>query len=726
MIKRIHLKDVATYKKGADFVPRKINFVYGANGTGKSTISKVIAGEKGIETCEIEWETDTQEEVMVYNRAFVKRNFEINTELKGIFTLGEESIDVQKDIKEKRKEIELNVQQKSVFQNSIAKLEEEIESLKKILEQKCWETQKKYGGEFSQALTGYRSKMKAFCEKCILTMKEYAKEEVLSITELRNLYNAVYSNEVVQKNKYQKIDFDTVKKLDSHSLLSKVIVGKKDTPIGTFIDYLKSSDWVEEGIVYAKNAHGKCPYCQRDLPECLEQQIEDYFDESYKADKESIAQYSREYENMVWMIKETFREIDDRKIEYLDYGEYEVKKEILLLKLDVNVKNIMVKEGTLSKTVEVESLLELVTEINAIIEKFNVDIEKNNELVKNYSAAKERCIKEVWKFLSTQHKSEIESYLQEVGDKEKGKKQLMLKRNEKEVRITELKADVEKKEESITSVEPTVKAINEILKGFGFVGFLLAVNETERGTYKIVRPSGEDARETLSEGEHNFISFLYFYHMCFGSQNKTGIANNKVLVIDDPISSMDSNVIFIVSTLVKKMLSDCKNNNNGIKQMIILTHNVYFHKEITYWGKKDALPTNNTKYFVLRKYNEETIIEEFEANPISTSYDLLWKELKKTENMSCNIMLNVMRRILEYYFNVIGGINYEACINKFEGTDKIICKSLIAFINDGSHSVFEDLIFTPIDGSVERYKQVFQLVFEKMGHIEHYNMMMSK
>ena len=89
-------------------------------------------------------------------------------------------------------------------------------------------------------------------------------------------------------------------------------------------------------------------------------------------------------------------------------------------------------------------------------------------------------------------------------------------------------------------------------------------------------------------------------------------------------------------------------------------------------------------------------------------------------------MLNVMRRILEYYFSVIGGINYEACINQFEGTDKIICKSLIAFINDGSHSVFEDLIFTPIDGSVERYKQVFKLVFEKMGHIEHYNMMVNK
>lgn len=89
-------------------------------------------------------------------------------------------------------------------------------------------------------------------------------------------------------------------------------------------------------------------------------------------------------------------------------------------------------------------------------------------------------------------------------------------------------------------------------------------------------------------------------------------------------------------------------------------------------------------------------------------------------------MLNVMRRILEHYFTVVGGINYESCINQFEGADKIICKALIAFINDGSHSIFEDLIFTPSDGSVERYKQVFEKVFDKLGHIEHYKMMMNK
>ena len=71
-------------------------------------------------------------------------------------------------------------------------------------------------------------------------------------------------------------------------------------------------------------------------------------------------------------------------------------------------------------------------------------------------------------------------------------------------------------------------------------------------------------------------------------------------------------------------------------------------------------------------------------------------------------------------------IDYEKCINQIEGSDKIICKALISFINDGSHSVFEDLIFAPDDGDIENYKRVFKMVFDKLGHIDHYNMMMSK
>ena len=217
---------------------------------------------------------------------------------------------------------------------------------------------------------------------------------------------------------------------------------------------------------------------------------------------------------------------------------------------------------------------------------------------------------------------------------------------------------------------------------------------------------------------------MYFYHLCFGSQERARPTFNKILVIDDPVSSMDSNVLFIVAMLVKNILKYCKENKNFIKQIFILTHNVYFHKEITFWGNKEALPSKETCYFVLRKKDEITNIVKYDNNPIKTSYELLWQELNKSN--SININLNVMRRILEHYFNMIGNVNYESCINQIEGTDKIVCRALIAFVNEGSHSVFDDLTFNISDETYDTYMKIFKKIFEKLGHIHHYDMMMNK
>lgn len=87
------------------------------------------------------------------------------------------------------------------------------------------------------------------------------------------------------------------------------------------------------------------------------------------------------------------------------------------------------------------------------------------------------------------------------------------------------------------------------------------------------------------------IAFLYFYHVVRGSRSEKDAGKDKIVVIDDPVSSMDSSALFIVSALVREMLGVCSNNvrledheyeGTYIKQMFILTHNAFFHREITY------------------------------------------------------------------------------------------------------------------------------------------------
>lgn len=722
MINEIHIENVATYIEGVDFNLKKINFIYGANGTGKSTLSKILNKDIDSSSCKIIWNNNLEEEIVVYNRTFVERNFQNDTKLKGIFTLGEDSIEIQNEINSKRKQVEDIGAEIEKNQNSIDKIVKQQEELRCELEKKCWEVQKQYGAEFASALVGFRNKMKIFCNECIQRAKSLDKENISTVEDLRIMYQAAFAKEASKDDVYPNLPIDDIIKLNTNRLLNTIIVGKSDTPIGAFIDYLKASDWVKKGMEYAKKKPGKCPYCQQNLPQNIQNDIEAYFDKKYIDDKNELDTYEKSYSLMSEKVKKVLQEIENKKYSYIDYKEFESKKMLLISKLDSNQRIIQNKIQLLSKPVEIELIDSIANELIELIKNFNKVIEQNNKIVENQSQAKNRCKDKLWNFLVFQCINDIEKFNKEYGGKEKGKKNIIAKKKQKEAKIKSLIKEIETQESTLTSINPTVDAINSLLKSFGFNGFMLAVNAEKIGTYKIIRPSGEDASNTLSEGEHNFITFLYFYHLCFGSQNKTGLYSKKVLVIDDPISSMDNNVLFIVSTLVKTIINKCKNAEQGINQVIILTHNVYFHKEITYGCTKST----QIGYYILRKVEEKTNLQEYDSNPISTSYELLWKEFKNNNIGSASILMNIMRRILEHYFTIIGGIDFEKCIDQFDGSDKIVCKALIAVINEGSHSIFEDLVFSLDDGEVENYKKVFKLVFEKLGHIDHYNMMMSK
>ena len=61
---------------------------------------------------------------------------------------------------------------------------------------------------------------------------------------------------------------------------------------------------------------------------------------------------------------------------------------------------------------------------------------------------------------------------------------------------------------------------------------------------------------------------------------------------------------------------------------------------------------------------------------------------------------------------------------KFDGREKIICKSLVSWAHDGSHYAHDDLYVSIDDSMVDRYLKVFRGIFDKEHQIEHYKMMM--
>src|SRR5699024_7298383 len=101
MIESITITDVASYT-GLPAILNglsQINFVYGSNGSGKTTISRIIADQASHPTCTVGWKGGFPVQAMVYNRDFVERNFDQSTDLKGVFTLGENQAETLGKIK---------------------------------------------------------------------------------------------------------------------------------------------------------------------------------------------------------------------------------------------------------------------------------------------------------------------------------------------------------------------------------------------------------------------------------------------------------------------------------------------------------------------------------------------------------------------------------------------------------------------------------------------------
>jgi wobble nucleotide-excising tRNase len=176
---------------------------------------------------------------------------------------------------------------------------------------------------------------------------------------------------------------------------------------------------------------------------------------------------------------------------------------------------------------------------------------------------------------------------------------------------------------------------------------------------------------------------------------------------------------------IRSLFDDIRAGKGHIKQIFVLTHNVYFHKEVTYTSNRgDDEKKGERTYWVVRKGDTSATVESHKSNPIKTSYDLLWAELRREVKSPLTIQ-NTMRRILENYFKILGRIDFEKICDQFDGQDKAICRSLFAWVNDGSHFAHDDAFFTLDDGAIDVYLEIFRQVFIKSEQQAHYDMMMS-
>lgn len=384
---------------------------------------------------------------------------------------------------------------------------------------------------------------------------------------------------------------------------------------------------------------------------------------------------------------------------------------------------LQTKRREASSVVKLQDLSTALMELTAFTKSVNDLIGQHNAKVENIATVKKDLTAKVWRALAEEQKAKFTTHNASAFGFKKAVESTTNEITNKSISSTQKDQEIKDLEAKITSIQPTINAINKLLASFGFTGFKLAKSNKD-GCYEIVRPDGSEAKHTLSEGEKTFITFLYFFHLLRGSNSAGGISDARIVVLDDPISSLDSDILFIVSNLIKSLIASVQKNEGSVKQLFILTHNIYFHKEITFNSKRSKnLPFKEETFWVVRKRMNISSIDYHKENPIRTSYELLWSEIR-SEKKNNNSIQNTLRRIIENYFKIMGGIDIDSIIDGFEGGDKILCRSLFSWVNDGSHFSGDDLYMNCDDDKIDRFMLIFKHIFKLSGHMSHYYMMM--
>ncbi len=736
-ISQISLKKVATFdENGASFKDlNSINFIYGANGSGKTTTSSFLKNlaENGIEdkfaNSKIAWYNNESLKIEVYNKQFKEEQLR-NSQVKGIFTLGKKTNENLEKIEIKKESINKENEKKIKNEASLQVLTQKKEKEEKDFADRCWEKlYKKNEEDFKETLEGFKRKEK-FKEKILKEFNDkYNQSEIVGLEKLKEKIEIVFGENQTELALLEcnLTDFDFI---ENHSIWEQKIVGSGDAAIADLIKKLSNEDWVAWGREYIKE-NSICPFCQKEtITEEFKKQLESYFDTNYQESTDTIREKMEDYESRTARVLERLDEIveTEQKNQQTKLNTEIFKRiiETLKSKINGNQQKMFDKGKEMSRSFKLESTKNEIKEIRDLIDTANQQIANHNEIIKDTKNQKKNCVEQTWKFLVNEFKSDIQEYNKKYCGLEKGINNLEKAISENQEEVKKLENEIKELEKNMVSIKPIVNEINTLLKGYGFANFSLACTEDEK-SYRIQREDGQLVGETLSEGEVTFITFLYYYHLAKGSLKENDISKNKVLVIDDPISSLDSNILFMVSVLVKDLVKETMEEKTNIKQVIILTHNTYFYKEITlecdlkrYQGKYS--------FWIIKKDNNVSKIKDYKENPIKNSYELLWQEVKqaKENNVSLVSLQNVMRRIIEYYFRILGGFkhnhNLSECFKNIR--EQQVCNSFISWFNDGSHGISDDLLVQSQDTSIETYLKVFEKIFKETGHEAHYKMMM--
>lgn len=733
------------------FEPTLINFFFGNNGTGKSTIAKNI----GLPATS-EWAPGTTPDdytLLVYNEEFIIENIQSYGNIPGVFTITQQNATVKAEVDKKTVELrELRARNKTAGE-AIVSEQEKQKKVDAAYEKTVWDMTEPVRTRYKEAQVGYTRDKKKF----VAHLESIAPVDI-DEAALAQLAAVAYGTEATKYDEYKPVNASSI---PTSPLLGEAIIGRSDSAFASFVQALNATGWLSQGHkAYQHEAGKKCPYCQQTLPETFEDDLASCFDEQYKQSVAELETFVTAYRAALNAIHIVHTENSKNPFDCDFVPAYKGKYDLFVERAQNNVTLLKQKLENPAQAIELPDLSEVIRELNEIIGQINGKIRENNAILADRTRKQQDCIQQVWQLMAFQCRSEIA-----VHKSEKERHETDIAQQETALNKAKEAADILQREigalnQQTVNTTAAKDSINAFLKAAGFQGFRLREKPGTQYVYELIRDNDEKVAKGLSEGERHFIAFLYFYHMVIGSQSDDGKTVNKIVVIDDPVSSMDSSSMFTVASLVRNLIAICYNNyrmtetgskDDNIKQFFCLTHNPFFFKEITYNRISENECVNI--YELKKKEHNQSVVKPctrttelvggglVNYSPVKNTYDSLWAEYRTaTDTIS---LMNVTRRILEYYFLQMCGYSsgdlrtdlLERNRSDFEQvrpdgtvdkTDYNVASAMVAVLNVGAREFNDGLFFDASAIEAAQLKTVFQKIFTATGQSQHYDMMLNQ
>lgn len=615
------------------------NFIYGKNGTGKSTITQTIFDS-----------FHATHDVRIF-QGFdsVAENSVLNA-----ISLGKENASIQPQIDQVSLEIsELErdiIANESKPDNLYARFqakEKEYEEQNKSINDNCRSSASKLKREHTD-LTGVNYDIRDF-KKDIESIDKSVTNVSLSNTETEQLQQLINQEEIKNESKqsFPNIDVSGFLKATNEIItteLAKSIILEFST--------IEEQNWVRQGLNYHEKGD-VCAFCNNPISEQRLDQLNHYFSDNVKKFETRLSRAiehlkSKKYEiSKINVIEPSqFYPIYREQISVLNTSIL-----ILIQKytqfLDFLIETLEKRKSNLFTTMS-EISYKIPDSFESIKEQYGKIYVENKKYGQNLTIKKEEAKNKLRLNLVNIELSGMD-YSQEISDLKDlaiEKKRLA---DELQINQNNLIALRKQKVDLISqTIDESIAAerINKALRSLGNHSFqLVLVSGEQKGQYTIKNIDGSTRDvDTLSTGEKNIVSFLWFLADLDNPSKKT--ENPQIIIFDDPMNSNDDTTQYLIISY----LQDLINNLSETQQLFILTHNIHFYLNVRYdWWRK-APKTKLTLHLKKIDGKSKILPIENQDKDLKTSYDALWTELRWLyQQDKPDFMLNPIRRIFETF-----------------------------------------------------------------------------